>query len=297
MARQLTDDVRVQRLFAIMVAFFPSLVFWSTLMLKDAAAIFALALIVSGVFTLRLRFSIWPFLGIVAGLMIFVGTRTYLFMVIIMVMPAAFLLFPYRRAVIPWRSILIPAAIGLLPMLIGYGYFASGEFQRSIYFDIDYINRVRVSMGSHGTGAIFNTEVHQWGKNILADVWAALTTALAIFIPINPLEVGSVRQLIALPLVVIMYFMAFPMIRGGLTLWRMRRLTAPIFILSSVVLAVYVGGTSNSGALFRWTSQIMPYFLLAVSMGVFQKESTRLARLASRIALAFSQPRRLASAY
>lgn len=296
-ARRLTDDVRIQRFYAVMVAFFPSLVFWSTLMLKDAAAIFALALIIYGIFTLRLRFGIWPFLGIIAGLLIFVGTRTYLFMVIIMVMPAAFLLFPYRRAVIPWRAILIPAVIGALPMLIGYGYFASGEFQRSIYFDVDYINRIRVSMGSHGAGAMFGSEVHQWGHGIFSDIWAALTTALAVFIPINPLDVGSVRQLVALPLVVVMYFLAGPMIRGGIALWRMRRLTAPIFVISSVVLAVYVGGTSNSGALFRWTSQIMPYFLLAVAMGVFQKESSWMARTAQRIALAFSQARRVAPAY
>jgi len=214
-----------------------------------------------------------------------------------MVMPAAFLRFPYRRTGISWRAILIPAVIGALPMLIGYGYFASGEFQRSIYFDVDYINRIRVSMGSHGAGAIFGGEVHQWGNGILADIWAAITTALAVFIPINPLETGSIRQLIALPLVGVMYFMAWPMISGGIQMWRMRHLTIPIFVISSVVLAVYVGGTSNSGALFRWTSQIMPYFLLAVAMGVFQKESSRLARLASRIALAFSQPRRLASAY
>ena len=297
MARQLTDDVRVQRFYAVMVAFFPSLIFWSTLMLKDAAAIFALALVIYGVFTLRLRFSLWPFLGVIAGLMIFIGTRTYLFMVIIMVMPAAFLLFPYRRAVIPWRAILIPAVIGALPMIIGYGYFASGEFQRSIYFDVDYINRIRVSMGSQGAGAMFGSEVHQWGNGVFGDIWAALTTVLAVFIPINPLDVGSVRQFIALPLVVVMYFLAVPMVTGGLQLWRMRRLTAPIFVISSVVLAVYVGGTSNSGALFRWTSQIMPYFLLAVAMGVFRRESTRLARIASGVALAFSQPRRLAAAY
>jgi hypothetical protein len=296
MIRELTADVRVQRFYAILIAFFPSIMFWSTLMLKDAAAILAVALVIYGVFVLRQRFSLWPLLGLVAGLVIFIGTRTYLFIVVVMLMPAAFLLFPAGKKQIPWRIIILPALIGLIPMAIGYGYFASGEFQQSMYFDIDYINSVRGSM-STGSGALFDDGGHTWGRGIGSDIWLAVTTLFAIFVPVNPFELANVRQLAALPFVLVMFYLFPFLIRGVRYLWAQRRLTAPIMVIASGVLAVYIGGTSNTGALFRWTAQVMPYFLLAISFAAFARRRSILARFATWSVLAFSRPRRIAVAY
>lgn len=296
MVRELSSDVRVQRFYAILVAFFPSIMFWSTLMLKDPAAILAVALIIYGVFVLRQRFSIWPFLGLLAGLTIFIGTRTYLFIIIVMLMPAAFLLFPAGRSRIPWRAIVLPALIGLLPMAIGYGYFASGEFQKSMYFDIEYINHIRGSMAK-GSGSMFDDGGHSWGRGIGSDIWLAVTTLFAIFVPVNPFELANVRQLAALPFVLVMFYLFPTLVRGIRQMWRLRRLTAPIMIIATGVLAVYIGGTSNTGALFRWTAQIMPYFLLAVSLAAFSRQRSALARFATSTVLLFSRPRRIALAY
>ena len=296
MIRELTADVRVQRFYAILIAFFPSIMFWSTLMLKDPAAILAVALVIYGVFVLRQRFSLWPLLGLLAGLVIFIGTRTYLFIVIVMLMPAAFLLFPAGKRQIPWRIIILPALIGLLPMAIGYGYFASGEFQQSMYFDIDYINAVRGSM-STGSGALFDDGGHTWGRGIGSDFLLAATTIFAIFVPVNPFELANVRQLAALPFVLVMFYLFPFLVRGVRYLWAQRSLTTPIMIFATGVLAVYIGGTSNTGALFRWTAQVMPYFLLAISFAAFARRRSILARFATWSVLAFSRPRRIAVAY
>ena len=292
MVRQMTNDVRVQRFFAILIAFFPSLVYWSTLMLKDPISILAIALITYGVFTLRLRMRWSALMLLVLGLAILAGTRTYLFVVLTMVIPAAFLLFPVGRSVIPWRALAVPVLIGALPMLIGYGYFASGAFEKSVFFDLDYINHVRVKMGDHGGGAIFNEGgVHVWGDSLLSDIWAALVTVFTIFIPVNPFAMSGVRQFIALPFVGIMIYLAVPLYSGGLALWRARRLTIPIIIITGAVLVVYVGGTTNAGALFRWTTQIMPYFLIAIALATFQRQKSILARFANSAVMLFSQPR------
>lgn len=296
MMRELTGDVRVQRFYAILIAFFPSILFWSTLMLKDSAAILAVALVIYGVFVLRQRFSIWALLGLLAGLTIFIGTRTYLLVLIVMLMPAAFLLFPAGKSRIPWRAIVLPALIGLVPMAVGFGYFATGEFQRSLYFDINYINYVRGSMAT-GSGALFEDGGHTWGRGIGSDVWLAVTTLFAIFVPVNPFDVANARQLAALPFVLAMLYMVPPLVRGFRHMWRLRRLTAPIMVIGTGVLAVYIGGTSNTGALFRWTAQIMPYFLLAASLAAFTRQRSVLARFANWCVMAFSQPRRIALAY
>jgi len=296
MVRELTSDVRVQRFYAVLIAFFPSIMFWSTLMLKDSAAILAVALVIYGVFVLRQRFSIWPLLGLLAGLTVFIGTRTYLLIVIVMLMPAAFLLFPSGKSRIPLRAVVLPALIGLVPMAIGYGYFASGEFQRSMYFDIEYINHIRGSMAT-GSGSLFEDGEHTWGRGIGSDILLAVTTLFAIFVPVNPFDLANVRQLVALPFVLAMLYLVPPLVRGFRHMWRMRRLTAPIMVIATGVLAVYIGGTSNTGALFRWTAQIMPYFLLAVSLAAFTRQRSLLARFATWSVMAFSQPRRVALAY
>lgn len=292
--RNITNDVFVQRLAAILTAFFPSIVYWSTLMLKDPASTLAIAMIIYGVVELRRRWAALPLVAIIAGLLVLVGLRTYLFTVLIIVIPAAFMLFPVNGAVMSVRTLLAPALIGALPLAFGYGYFASGEIKESIYFDLDYINHVRVAMGSHGTGAIFaHEEVHIWGVDLLDDLLAAALTLFSIFIPVNPLEASSARQLIAIPFVLIMSYFMFPLVLGGLELWRARRRAWPLIIIVVVVLGVYIGGTTNAGALFRWTTQIMPYFLMAIAMVAFKTPGSLLGRFSKGAVLLFSAPRRV----
>ena len=294
--KRITDDVRAQRFAAVLTAFFPSIVYWSTLMLKDPASIMAVALVIYGVMALRHRFARWPLVALVAGLLILVGVRTYLFMVMIMIIPAAFMLFPASGAAMRLRTYLVPAAIGALPLLFGYGYFASGEIKESIYFDLDYINRVRVAMGDHGTGALFDHgEVHIWGVSIWDDLRAIAFTLFSVFIPVNPLEATSARQLIAVPFVLIMGYFMYPLALGGLAMWRSRRRSWPVILIAGAVLAVYIGGTTNAGALFRWTTQIMPYFLIAIALVAFERPRSLLARFGTWVALVFSSPRRVNS--
>lgn len=292
--RNITNDVFVQRFTVVLVAFFPSIVYWSTLMLKDPVSTLAIATIIYGVVELRRRWSVLPVVGIVAALFVLVGVRTYLFSVLIMVIPAAFMLFSPRRSALTLRTFLIPVAMGALPLVFGYGYFASGQLKDSLYFDLDYINHVRVAMGDHGTGAIFDHgEVHIWGVDLADDIWAAARTLFSIFIPVNPLEASSARQLIAIPFVLIMSAFMFPLALGGLELWRARRRAWPVIIIVVVVLGVYIGGTTNAGALFRWTTQIMPYFLMAIAMVAFKTPGSLLGRLSTGAVLLFSAPRRV----
>jgi len=297
--RNLTDDVFTQRFATILTAFFPSIVYWSTLMLKDPASVLAIALIIYGVVELRRRWTLWPLIGIVAGLLVLVGVRTYLFTVLVVVIPAAFMLFPPSGRAMNLRTFLVPAVIGALPLIFGFGYFASGEIKNSIYFDLDYINSVRVAMGDHGSGALFDHgEVHVWGANIWDDLRAAAFTLFSVFVPVNPLEANSARQLIAIPFVIIMGYFLYPLALGGLEMWRSRRRTWPVILIAGVVLGVYIGGTTNAGALFRWTTQIMPYFLMAIALVAFKRERSLLARFGSRAVLLFSAPRvAVAAAY
>jgi hypothetical protein len=284
--RRLTPDVRTQRFYAILVAFFPSLVYWSCLMLKDPVSVLALALVVYGVVEMRLKFRLWPLFWTVFGLLIYLGTRLYLFTLLTMLMPLAFLLFPRRMSL---RALIVPAVIGIVPVVFGLGYFASGAFSESVYFDLDYINHVRTSMGDHGGSALFNsTEVHVWGNDLGSDVLAVFRTAFAVFFPVNPFDVQGARQMMALPFVFIMGYLVFLCGPGAMKIWKARRLSTPVMLFGLAVLAVYIGGTTNAGALFRWTTQIMPYILMAATLGLFIK-NRRLQRWATRMVVLFAR--------
>jgi hypothetical protein len=284
--RRLTPDVRTQRFYGLLVAFFPSIVYWSCLMLKDPASILALALIVYGVVELRLKFRLWPLFWTVFGLLIYLGTRLYLFTVLIMLMPFAFLIFPRKMSL---RALVLPAVIGIVPVVFGLGYFASGAFANSLYFDLDYINHVRTVMGDHGGSALFDAdEVHIWGQDLGSDVLAVFRTAFAVFFPVNPFDVQGTRQMMALPFVFMMGYMVFLCGPGAMRIWRARKVSTPVMLFGTAVLGVYIGGTTNAGALFRWTTQIMPYILMAATLGLYLKDRP-LQRWANRMVIRFAR--------
>lgn len=282
---QCTDDVIAARFYAILLAFFPSLVYWSCLMLKDAVSTLAVVLVVFSVFEMRIRPAFRLAFPFATGLLILLGTREYLFTVLILLTPPALLLFPLlRKQSTPLVLILAIMAAGAFPMLLGQGFFASDYLLHSRYFDLEYINRTRIAMGDHGSGALFAQDnVHVWGESVAGDIEAVLVTLSAILMPVNPFALASVRQLIAVPFVVIMVASLWPMARGVMYGWRIRQLSTPIGVITGGVLAVYVGGTTNAGALFRWTTQLMPFLLMAVAAGLFYRTDRLGYRLGVRV--------------
>ncbi len=282
-AREISDDPRVRRMSAILTAFFPSFIYWSVLMLKDPAAIFALALIGYGVTVLRLRFRMTALFWIVFGLLIFLGTREYLFIVLIFLICASFLLFPYRPARNLLRAVMVCVIVALLPAIFGLGVFGWTFIGTSAYFDLDKLNHIRVAMGDHGTGALFDHgNVHTWGNSWTSDIFAILKTVFSVFIPVNPADIGSPRQLMAVPEIIIIIFLIRPLFHGLAILWKTRQKAIPLLVICFGVLAVYVAGTTNAGALFRWKTQIMPFFFIMMAVGIFYLEKGIVYRLLNR---------------
>ena len=283
---QCTDDIIATRFYAILVAFFPSLVYWSCLMLKDAVSTLAVVFVVYSIFEMRIRPRLRLGLYYAVGLLILLGTREYLFSVLLILTPPALLLFPLlRNQSTPLALLVAILAAGFFPVLLGQGFFASEYLLHSRYFDLEYINRTRIAMGDHGSGALFDQgEVHVWGESVASDLEAVFVTLSAVLMPVNPFALASVRQIIALPFALFMLAMILPLARGILYGWRIRRLATPIGVITAGMLAVYVGGTTNAGALFRWTTQLMPFLLMAVAAGLFYRSDRLGYRLGVRVA-------------
>ncbi len=285
LAKEVTRSSAVARSSALLVALMPSFVYWSCLMLKDTTAIFAVSVLVLATVNLRYRFSFTWLATAVSCLMILLCLREYMFFVCTVLMAGSLCLYlPGRLSW--WSAGLTLILLGWFPALFGYGWFGLDAFRSSHYFDLDYINHVRVAMGDHGSGAIFEHDsVATWGQgSVLDQAWALTKTVLLFFVSVNPLDVGSLRQWMALPEALLVLALIPALIRGLQILWADRQNALPLLVFAFGITLILVLATTNIGALFRWRMQVMPLFVIALSLGVFASRHSFFRPLFSRLA-------------
>ena len=272
--KKIFPDLRIARVTTLMVAFFPSFIYWSVLMLKDPISWLAVSLLVYGTVSLKIKFSIRPMFAILLGLIIFLGVREYMMYISMMIIALA--LIPLKGAgfgmVIRWISVLL--ILGFIAQLAGFGFFAIDRISNSVYFDIDYLNHARVKLSDHGSGRFFQNENDAvWGQGMLNDIKAFSLALYYSFLSLDITSLGSVRQLMALP-EVLLFMSLFPkLVIGAKEIWKNHRnLALPILGFGFGILVVYGSTTTNKGALFRWRMQALPYLLTLISYGVFYRK-------------------------
>lgn len=269
LALAVSGNLLVARMTAIFCAFNPALVYWSCLMLKDPAGIFAMTLLVLAAVELRRQSSMFWLVGACAALTIFLGIRSYMFLVLGMIFSLCMIAFRPLSQVLSLRNIACLALVTIaLPNFLGQGTLGLDFYRNARYFDLEYINHVRVAMGDHGKGRIFEDDVAIWGSDMISNLSAALRTAFYFFFVIDIADIASTRQLMALPeaIFILVFFPALA--AGSLLCWRRREILAPLAVFGLGAMSVYISATTNMGALFRWKMQIMPIIGILVSLGI-----------------------------
>ncbi len=283
--RKALDNSRVARWTALMVAFFPSFIYWSALMLKDPVSWLAVALLAYGTVSLKQSFSVRALLAVFIGLMIFLGVREYMFYIGIMLVIAG--MFPLQNVSVGlvWRWLAVIVILGLAAQMAGFGFLAISKIQSSMYFDLDYLNHARVKLSLKGSGRFFdNPEEFVWGKDVWNDIKAAVLAAYYSLVSLDLTNIGSVRQLMALPEVLLFLYL-LPKLWAGLKgIWRdHRNLALPLLGFGFGILVVYASVTTNKGALFRWRMQALPFLLTFIAYGVYLQRSGWFYRLLRRV--------------
>jgi hypothetical protein len=271
---------------AILVAFFPSFVYWSCLMLKDPIAILAVVMLVLGVVALQTEFRVKWIASIVGGLLILLGVRQYLsFVAIVLVLISLTPVEGRRTGRLLLRLAIMLLTLGSLAYAGGYGFLGFDYVAQSHYFDLAYINSSRVNIG-HGTGAFFgDADTPVWGENSWGNVRAAFAAIFFFFVTLDVTEIASVRQAMALPEVLIVLWMLPNLGRGIVWSWRnVRQRSFPMLVFVFGILAVYGSAATNMGAMFRWRMQALPLILAFICYAVFTRGRGRAYRLLSRIA-------------
>lgn len=266
-------EQRVARLVALMSAFSPSLVLWTSQALKDGPILLCLCLCT--LFTLRVRdkFEIKSFALLVASLLCLYTLRSYAASITFVAIGGT-LIFAAKRLT-PSRILLG----GVLVILIGLSlvYFGAGDLAKS-GIDLEHIQRVRV-WGAKTANTGFGGDVD------ITDPKAAIS-----FLPIGvlyvllapfPWMINNLRQLITLPELVAWWILVPMMLKGyWFTIKHRLRESFVICVFMLGLTLSYALYQSNAGTAYRHRAQLYVFFFIFIAIGLDLRRTARLKKQA-----------------
>jgi hypothetical protein len=267
MTKIVTNDSTIAYTALILSIFFPTQVYYSTLMVRDAISSFAVSLIFLGLAEYIRQASAGWWLKVGLGFLIMLGLRSYLATMLVLIVPASFLITALvssggrGRALAGMMTLGIATAgiVFVAPQLIG-------EVDTQ-FTDLDYINKVRTKM-NRGSGAMFDGSVTTVGSDLVETAISFAVGLYFFFFSVNPTQLGSVRQIIALPEVLLVVFGTFYSFKGGVVLWKERRdIILPLLIPTLIMTLGYSAATTNGGPLMRWRMQLIGVYLILGATG------------------------------
>lgn len=294
-AQTLFSNIRVSRVAAVLVAFFPSLILWSSQALKDGLIIMALALGILATLRLMEKITAVYVLVLTGCLLALLSLRFYIFYMMVAAVAGSFFLgmktlnaqaFIQRFAAI--------AVMGLAFTWFGVLRYAGMQFER--YADLRVIQMSRTDQANAGSG---------FGKDVDVGTTEGALTAIPVglvyllFAPF-PWDMATLRQSITLPEMFI-WWAAFPLLMLGLwyALRHRLRQVSPIVIFTTMLTLAYSVFQGNVGTAYRQRSQLLVFYFIFVAVGaVLLKERAEDKRRQQQLAkqeLAELQAARLAA--
>lgn len=263
-ARHIFQNVRVARLSAYFVAFFPSLVLWSSQALKDGMIVFCLAVIMLATLKLGEKWSIKYFVVLLCALLGVFGLRFYIFYMVVAAIGGTFII--GMRAVTSQsllRQFIIVAGLGLAMTFLGVLRTASTQLEA--YGSLEAVQRNRSYIATSGRA----------GFNADADV--STTTGAISAIPVGllyllfapfPWQLTNLRQSISLPEMLI-WWSLFPLLVLGLwfTLKYRLRQALPILMFTGMLTLAYSIYQGNIGTAYRQRAQLLVFYFIFVAVG------------------------------
>jgi len=280
-AMELFPHRRVARICALLAAFFPSMVLWSSQGLKDGPIVFLLA--VSMIATLRLgnRFSLKYFVSLALALGCLLTLRFYVFYIVVVAITTAFIL--GRRPLTAQsfvRQLLIMIVIALALTYFGVSRYATQQFQA--YGSLDQLQRMRIDA----------SQTAQSGFG--GDIDVSTTSGALSAIPLGftylllapfPWQLASARQMITMPEMVV-WWASLPLLALGLWFAIKHRLreVAPILIFTTLLTLCYSILMGNVGTAYRQRAQLLIFYFIFVAIGFVLVKEKREEKVRKRLA-------------
>lgn len=272
LALRVTGQEAVALRAARYAAYFPSLVLWSVLNLRDIWIVYLILLICKLALSLQESFRLRSLLLLAASVLVVMQFRDYIFFAITTPIIVSFLVRGRGNVV---RN----ATVGMLVALIVISIDASaGAARRMRIPDLETLTQYRQYTGFGGSQVEVSADVSTPGKAL-----AFLPIGVAYFLLAPfPWQITNLRQLITLPEMLFLYSLVLPMLRGVVELLRHRLAESLMIVLAAAGLtAGYALGQANVGTAYRYRAQVLPFYLIFAATGVELRRRAREAAPAS----------------
>ena len=255
----------VARRTAVLCQFFPSLVLWSVLNIRDVWVVFLILFISWKSYEGVRRYAPGAVLGVVLAALVLSWFRDYLFYVVALPPVVAFLI--GRRSHLGRNFMLaLLAGLGIL-LLVQHARAGATAIDR---MTLEALSKARQDLATGGSSLGENVDISTPGRAL-----AYLPKGLVYFLfsPF-PWQITSVLKAFALPEMLLIYFLTPAMIRGIRYTVRTRfREALQILLVTSLLTVSYALGEGNVGTLYRHRAQAISMYLMFAAAGIELKKS------------------------
>jgi len=264
-AQHAFTNIRVGRFAAIAVAFYPSLVLWSSQGLKDGPVVFFLALSILATLKLGEKMSFKYLAVLVCSLIAILSLRFYVFYMITVAIVGAFVIGMREVTAKSFlRQFAVVIIVGLALTYFGVNRYAS--IQVESFGNLQRIQRSRLDQSTSAqSGFGQDSDVSSVGGALSTIPEGMMNLLLAPF----PWQIVSLRQSITLPEMVI-WWTSIPLLVLGL--WfsiRYRlRMISPMLIFTVMLTLSYSVFQGNVGTAYRQRAQLLVFYFIFVAVGL-----------------------------
>jgi hypothetical protein len=257
------NNVRVARISALAVTFFPSLILWSSQGLKDGPIVFFLALSVLASLNLSRKFEAKHVLILIFSLFAVHSLRFYVFYMITVSVVGTTVLGTEKLTALSFvRQFAVILILGLAITYVGITRYAT---QLEHYTNLERIQISRLDSARTGhTGFGVQNDVSTT-EGALSTIPLGLVYLL--FAPF-PWQLASLRQSITLPEMLV-WWASFPLLILGLLFsikYRLRQIS-PILIFTVMLSLAYSVFQGNVGNAYRQRSQLLVFYFIFIAVG------------------------------
>ncbi len=291
--QSLFNNLRVSKLAAFLVAFFPSLILWSSQGLKDALIIMALALCILATLRLMDKISV-PYIVVLGScLAALLSLRFYIFYMMAAAVGGSFVIgMKTSDAKSFMQRFVAISLIGVAFTWFGVIRFASAQFEKYANLQMVQVARMDQTRAESGFGKDVDVQTTEGALTVIP-----LGLVYLLFAPF-PWQLASLRQSIALPEMVV-WWAAFPLLVLGwwYALKHRLRHVAPIVLFTTMLTLAYAVFQGNVGTAYRQRSQLLVFYFIFVAVGaiimVEKRENSRLMAQRAKQDLADLQAARM----
>lgn len=261
-ARKLFNNIRVAKTSALIVAVFPSLILWSSQMLKDGFIIFLLVMVMVAVIQLQEKFNYPSLLTLIFSLFGIASLRFYIFYMLAAAVMGSLLVGLSGSGKSILRNSLILLVAGLTLTYLGVLRNATEQYDR--YGSLERLQRSRSNLAEAGSG--FGEEVDVSTTEGAISV-IPLGLAYLMLAPF-PWQISNFRQLLTIPEMLI-WWASIPFLLSGLwyTLKNRLRGSIAVLIFTLMLTIAYSIFQGNVGTAYRQRAQIQVFLFMFTAVG------------------------------